>query len=105
MASYKEPSFAERTELARQAREKALAKLQSRPAPDPAVVAARIAAQTAKLAAEAERRAAQAQARADKAAARAAAIAAAKPAPKVELTEAEKKAQRDARYAARKGRK
>jgi hypothetical protein len=45
------------------------------------------------------------QAKADKIAAREAAVAAAvaaMPAPKVKLTEEEKKAQRDARYAARK---
>ena len=47
MASYKDPTFEERTALARQAREKALAKLAARAPLDPAIVAERKAAQEA----------------------------------------------------------
>jgi hypothetical protein len=106
MASYKDPSFQERTALAAKAREKALKALAERPALDPAIVAEREAARLAREAAAAEksaaRRAAIAQAKADKqAAAEAAAAASRKPVP----TEAELKAARDARYAARKQRK
>ena len=109
MASYKDPSFQERTQLAKQAREKALKLLAAKPAPDAAEVERRKAARLAKEAAEAEksaaRRAAIAQAKADKlAAAQAAAEAAAVP-DKPALTEEEQKAARDARYAARKQRK
>ncbi|HQV03041.1 MULTISPECIES: DUF6481 family protein [unclassified Novosphingobium] len=103
MASYKEPSFQERTALAQQARAKALAKLAAKPAPDPAEVAKRQAAAAAREQAAAEKRAAakaaQAQAKADKLAA-----AAAPPEP-TGPTEAELKAARDERYAARKKRK
>jgi len=106
MASYKDPSFEERTALARQAREKALAKLAAKPALDPAVVAERKAAQAAREQAAAEKSAAKKaailQAKADKLAAAEAAAEAAK-APVV--SEAEQKAARDARYAARKKRK
>ena len=103
MASYKDPSFQERTALAQQARAKALAKLAAKPAPDPALVAQRQAAAAAREIAQAEKRAAAqaaaAQAKADKLAA---AQAPAKPAG---LSEAELKAARDERYAARKKRK
>ena len=106
MASYKDPSFEERTALARQAREKALAKLAAKPALDPAVVAERKAAQAAREKAVAEKSAAKKaaieQAKADKAAAAEAAAEAAK-APVV--SEEELKAARDAKYAARKKRK
>ncbi len=112
MAAYKEPSFQERTALARQTRAKALKQLAERPAVDEAVVAQRQAARIAREAAEAEKRAARKaailQAKADKlAAAAAAAAAAAVPAPpeKPALSEAERKAARDERYAARKQRK
>jgi hypothetical protein len=102
MAAYKEPSFQERTALAQQAREKALAKLAAKPALDPAEVARRQAASLAREAAAAEKRAARkaaiAQAKADK-------IEAAKVAAPVVPTEAELKAARDERYAARKKRK
>jgi hypothetical protein len=103
MAAYKEPSFQERTALAQQAREKALAKLAAKPALDPAIVAERKAASLAREAAEAEKRAARkaaiAQAKADK-------IEAAKvPPPLAGPTEEELKAARDERYAARKKRK
>ena len=102
MAVYKEPSHQERSALAQQAREKALKKLAQKPALDPAVVAERAAAQVAREAAAAEksaaRKAAIATAKADK-------IAAAQMAKPVVLTEAEKKAARDLKYAARKQKK
>lgn len=103
MASYKDPSFQERTALAQQARAKALALLAAKPAPDAALIAQRQAARLAREAAQAEksaaRKAAIAQAKADK-------LEAAKaPAEKAGLSEAEQKAARDARYAARKKRK
>ena len=102
MASYKDPSFEERTALARQAREKALAKLAAKPALDPAVVAERKAAQAAREQAAAEKSAAKKaailQAKADK-------LAAAEAAAAPVMSEEELKAARDAKYAARKKRK
>ncbi len=102
MAAYKEPTFQERTALARQARERALAKLAAKPAPDAELVAQRQAARLAREAAAAEksaaRKAAIAQAKVDKAAT-AQALATKVP------SEAELKAERDERYAARKKRK
>ena len=109
MPSYKEPSFQERTALAQKAREKALAKLAAKPPVDQEALAKREAARAAKDAAAAEKRAARLAeieaakaAKAEAAAAEAAAIEAAK---KPEMTEEEKKAARDAKYAARKNRK
>ncbi len=108
MASYKDPGFQERTALAAQARQKALDKLKAKPPIDPAVQAERLAAaaakQAAKEAAAAEKRAAI-LAEKTRIAEEKAAIAAAKAVVKPQLTEAEKKAERDARYAARKARK
>ncbi len=102
MAAYKEPSFQERTALAREAREKALKALAAKPAPDPALIAQRTAARLAREAAQAEksaaRKAAIAQAKADK-------LAAAQVPVVAGPTEAELKAARDERYAARKKRK
>jgi hypothetical protein len=102
MASYKDPSFAERTALAQAARAKALAKLAAKAPLDPALVAERKAAAEARERAQAEksaaRKAAIAQAKADKAEA-------AKVVVPAGPTEAELKAARDARYAARKKRK
>ncbi|WP_310532332.1 DUF6481 family protein [Novosphingobium sp.] len=103
MASYKDPSFQDRTALAQQAREKALKLLAAKKAPvDEAEVARRKAAREAKEAAEAEKRAAKKaaieQAKAEKKAA-AMVPEVAKP------TEEELKAARDAKYAARKNRK
>ena len=102
MASYKDPSFEERTALARQAREKALAKLAAKAPLDPAIVAERQAAQAAREKAQAEKsaakKAAMLQAKADK---QAAAEAAKAPV----VSEEELKAARDAKYAARKKRK
>jgi hypothetical protein len=102
MASYKDPSFQERTALAKQAREKALQLLAAKPAPDEALMAQRKAAREAKEAAAREksaaRKAAIAQAKADK-------LAASQVSEKPKPTEAELKAARDARYAARKQKK
>jgi septal ring factor EnvC (AmiA/AmiB activator) len=112
MKSYKDPSFQDRVGRAAEAKQKALDKLRSKPPVDEKVLAERQAARLKREAAEAEKRAAkkaaeqaakEAQAEAEaRAAAEAAAQAAAVPAPP---TEAERKAARDARYAARKNRK
>lgn len=107
MASYKDPGFQERTALAQQARLKALQQLQSKPAADEAVIAERRAAQLKREAAEeakrAAKRAAIEQAAADRREKKlAAADAKDAETATVVLTEAEKKAARDARYAARK---
>ena len=102
MAAYKEPTFQERAALAQQAREKALAKLAAKPAPDPALLAqqtaARLAREAAALEKSAAKKAAIAQAKADKLAAAQAAIV-------TPPTAEELKAARDERYAARKQRK
>ena len=63
MASYNDPSFQERTAMARQAREKALKQLAARPAVDEAVLAERTAARLAREAAQAEKSAARKAAR------------------------------------------
>lgn len=120
MTGFKSPSFEDRIAAAKDAKQRALEKLRSKPAPDPEVAAARRAAAQAKEAAAAEQRAArraaiehekaakeqaraEAQAEAEAAAERAAA--ARRPAPPPTLpTAAELKAARDARYAARKAR-
>ncbi len=109
MASYKEPTLEERTALANKAREKALKKLADKPPVDEAVLAEQKAARLAREAAVIEksraRKAAIEQAKADKLEKQAAAEEAAKK-PEIALpTEAELKAARDARYAARKKRK
>jgi hypothetical protein len=104
MASYKAPSFNERTALAAQARQKALDALKAKPAIDPAVLAERAAAaaakEAAKIAAAAEKKAAMLAEKA-RIAEEKAALALAN-APKPPKTEEQKKAERDARYAARK---
>jgi hypothetical protein len=110
MASYKEPSFKDRAALSAQAKQAALEKLKAKPPVDPAVVAERAAARAAKEEAEAQKRAekkaAMEQAKLDKIAkAEAARIEAEQAVAKSQMTEAEKKAARDARYAARKARK
>jgi hypothetical protein len=110
MASYKEPSFKDRAALSAQAKQQALEKLKAKPPIDPAVVAERAAKRAAREAAEAQRRAdkiaAAEQARLDKIAkAEAAKAEAEQQVIRAQLTEAEKKAARDARYAARKNRK
>ncbi|MEO5597744.1 MAG: DUF6481 family protein [Novosphingobium sp.] len=110
MAGYKEPSFQDRVSAAAQAREKALAKLKAKPAIDPAELARlnaeRLAKETAqaekRAAAKAEREAAKAEQAAIAEEARLAALALIK---SPEEIEAERKAARDARYAARKASK
>ena len=111
LASYKVPDFRERVALADAAKRKALDQLRTRPMPDEALVAERTAAQQAREAAAEEKRvakrAAEQQAR-DAKRAEAEAIAAAKLAQtpvRAVRSEAELKADRDARYAARKKRK
>ncbi len=109
MMNYKAPSFQERIALAAEARQKALDKLRAKPPVDEAVVAARKAAKLAKeeaaLAAREAKRAAIEEEKAAKLRAieEAAALAEAEAA-KLVLTEEEKKAARDARYAQRKQR-
>ena len=103
MPSFKAPTFQERTALAAKAKQAVLEKLKAKPPVDDAVLAERRAAALA-------REAAQLKAREEKMAARALEKAA-KEALKAEkavvapvLTEAEQKAIRDAKYAARKNR-
>ena len=104
MPPYKDPSFQDRAALSAQAKQKALEKLKNKPPVDEAVLAARRETAARREAAAQEKRAAKAaQAEAEASArAEAAAKVAAAPAPK---TEAELKAARDAKYAARKSRK
>ena len=101
MTGYKEPGFEARRAAAASAREHALAKHKARTPLDPAVQAERIAAAEAREKLQAEKRellkAKKAQELAEKAE-RAAKVAPA-------LTDAERKAARDAKYAARKARK
>ncbi len=101
MAGYKDPSFEERTARAQEARAKALKLLADRPPVDEAVVAQRKAAQLARdadvAAKSAARKAAISQAKADKLAASMVPV-------KAKPTEAELKAARDERYAARRKR-
>ena len=102
MRGYKEPGFQERVANAKQARTKALEALKNKPPIDEAELARRIARQEAKDAAAAKKR------EATRAAAEAAKLERAQKAAipvKKPLTEAELKARRDARYAARKKRK
>ncbi|HEV2596698.1 MAG TPA: DUF6481 family protein [Sphingomicrobium sp.] len=103
MPSFKAPSFQERAALAAKAKAEALEKLRSKPPLDDRTKAERIAASEKRQAAQAEKAAAKKAAK--QAEAEAAAAALAKSAPPPPLTEAELKARRDARYAARKNRK
>ncbi|MGZ8998323.1 MAG: DUF6481 family protein [Allosphingosinicella sp.] len=105
MKSYQEPSFQDRVGRAADAKNKALEQLRSKPAADESDLDGRRSARLAKEAEEKERReakkAAELSAKAAKASERAkvkAETAVAAP------TEADKKAARDARYAARKKR-
>jgi hypothetical protein len=106
MTSYRDPSFRDRAGSAAAAKQKALDQLRARPKADPALVAERQAARAAREEAERERRAAKAAAkeqdRIDTAGA--APVADAEHAGPGE-SEAERKAARDARYAARKSRR
>jgi hypothetical protein len=103
MPSFKAPSFQERAALAAKAKAEALEKLRSKPPLDDETKAERMAASEKREAAKADKAAAKKAAK--QAEAEAAAAALAKSAPPPPLTEAELKARRDARYAARKNRK
>ena len=105
MPPFKDPSFQDRAASAAQARQRALDKLKARPQIDPAVLEERKAAQALRDADAAKAREEKKAAREREKAERRERAAAAAPAPRVELSEAEKKAARDARYAARKARK
>ena len=114
MAGYKEPGFQERVANASQARQTALAKLKAKPQLDEAEVARLKAEHDAREAAKLEKRAAikaarEAEREAEREAKRlrdeAAALAAMPPPKAPEMSAEEKKAIRDAKYAARKARK
>jgi uncharacterized membrane protein len=114
MAGYKEPGFQERVANASQARQTALAKLKSKPQLDEAEIARLKAEHDASEAAKLEKRQAikaarEAEREAEREAKRlrdeAAALAAAPPPKAPEMSAEEKKAIRDAKYAARKARK
>jgi uncharacterized membrane protein YqiK len=104
MKSYQDPGFEDRVGRAKAAKQKALDQLRAKPPLDPAQVAERQAAQAAREVADATRREEK------KAAKQAAAVtkpdkdASEQAAAVAERTEAELKAARDARYAARKNR-
>ena len=93
-------SFQDRIANAAKAREKALAKLKAKPAPDPKVVAERVERQKQREAREAEKAEAKRVRREAEAAEKEAKAAATAP-----LSEEELKARRDAKYAARKARR
>jgi hypothetical protein len=109
MKGYKEPGFQDRAARAAEAKKTALARLKAAPKLDEAEIAARAARQLekdAKAAAKREAvRAAREQAMIEERERRAAEKLAAEAAKPPVLTEAERKAARDARYAARKKRK
>lgn len=102
MRGYKEPGFEDRTAAAKAAKDKALEQLRNKPPLSEEEQAERLARSAAKEALAKERREAVLREREAAKVAKREKAAAAKP---VELTEAERKAARDARYAARKGRK
>lgn len=103
MASYKDPSFQDRVGRAAEARKKALDMLRSRPPVAEHILAERRAARLEREAAEAEKRAAR---KASKSAAkeREAGDAESEAVVPEPPTDAQRKAVRDARYAARKSR-
>jgi hypothetical protein len=103
MAAYKEPGLDERRAAAAAAREKALEKLKARAPVDPVVRAERIAAAEARENAKAEKREAIKARKVEELAQKAQVSASMAPAP--EPSEGERKAARDAKYAARKARK
>jgi hypothetical protein len=108
MPSFKQPTFQERTALAAKARQAALEKMRAKPPVDEETLAQRLAARLAREENDAKVREEKRLAReAEKTARKERALEKAaqsekKKAP--ELTEAERKAARDARYAARKSR-
>ena len=107
--SYKDPGFNDRLASAAKAKQAALDKLKARPPVDEAAVAAKLAAREAKEAADAEKRAAKIaereRAAVEKAEQKRLAAEAEAAKIKPELSDAKKKAIRDAKYAARKQRK
>lgn len=107
MPPFKQPTFEERKALSAKAKQAALDKLRSRVPPDEATLAQRQAARLAREAAEARAREEKRAARElERTARKARALEAApqKDGTAPALTEAERKAARDARYAARKNR-
>jgi hypothetical protein len=100
MVAYKQPTFQERAELAAKAKQAALEKLRSKPPVDEAVLAEKRAAHLAQEEAKAKASEEKRQAREREREARKANA----PAAAAAQTEEEKKAARDARYAARKNR-
>ena len=98
MKGFKHPTFEDRVASAAVAKETALAQLRARASPDPAALAERRAAMEARETARGEAWAAKARARQEAEDAKATATPTAP-------SEAELKAARDARYAARKERK
>jgi hypothetical protein len=104
MKRYKEPAFQDRINAAARARTEALAQLRAKPPIDETVLAARAEAQAAKDAVAQEKRRIAKLAADERKAAKLARAQEAAPPPKPELTEAERKAERDARYLARKNR-
>lgn len=102
MSAFKDPTFQDRAGQSADAKKKALEQLRLRPEPDAKTVADRKAAGARRQAAQAEKAAAKKAAAED--AVRAQAKAAADAAAAIP-TEAERKAARDARYAARKKRR
>ncbi|WBO24002.1 DUF6481 family protein [Sphingomonas abietis] len=105
MPSFKQPTFQERAALANKAKQAAIEKLRAKPPVDEAVLAERTAARLAREEAAAKLREEKIAAReAEKAERKRRAEEKAAAAQKPVLTEAEKKAARDARYAARKSR-
>jgi hypothetical protein len=104
MSSFKDPSYQDRVGQSAKAKKKALDQLRSRPPRDATIIADRTSAALRRDAARREKalaKQASATGAAEAKAAEAAAIAAV-PAPP---TDAERKAARDARYAARKNRR
>lgn len=103
MPSFKQPTFQERTAIAAKAKAAALEKLRAKPPVDEAALAERRAAALAREAAQQkareEKRAARELEKAEQAARKAEAATA-----NAGLSEAEQKAIRDAKYAARKNR-
>lgn len=108
MAGYKAPDFNERAAASRAAKQSALDMLRNKAPPDPAVAAERQATRAARDTAATERRAARQRAARDAEAAKSAAQEGEPEAPSRQSpsrSQAELKAARDARYAARKARK
>ena len=105
MPSYSQPTFQERTQMAAKAKQAALKQLRAKPPISDEVTAERKAARLAReekqAAAREKKRAAFEQLKAERKAAKQKAV----PVVTTELTEAEKKAARDERYAKRKKRK